>query len=383
MRSAVVPVAFASLCPLLLACAGPATPFGAGDAIVPPRFYPDYQARQDCEGLLTHSPSCRRFLTDQLRATGTGEVRESHVDIEFNPPRQIWHELTDFSVDVLSETPISDPEFHIIYNGKDVTSVFLKHASVSESDDGLSMRYAFRDLQLTAGIQHAISVVFRPNPWAEAVEVEYSEPVCRPEEQWSIRNTRPFAPDPSLLSMIEHLSIEGKINPSLLAGLIAQESGFEPEAVSWAKAIGLTQVTEQADQELQKRFTDWPRNPEVSTMTVPVLKSMIKIGQINPENDWRLNPVYSIQGGIEYLGIVSGYWSRENNKQILVELSLDSPDDLLNVLLASYNSGPARVKHQINTLKSDWLMSDKLKEANKYVRKIRSYCYHFSREGDV
>lgn len=383
MKHTTAPVALISMFPLLMACAGPATPFGAIDEIVPLPFFPEYQARQHCVGVLAESPSCRQLLIHHLRVSEPGEVREPQVDFIFRPPRQIWHQLSDFTIDVLSETPVSDPEFQIFYNVNDVTKVFLSHATVTGSEDRLSMRYAFRDLQLPASSQHEISIVFRPNPWAEAVEVNYSEPICRSDEQWSVRNTRPFDPDPSLLSLIEHLSIEGSTNPSLISGLIAQESGFEPEAVSWAKAIGLTQVTELADQELEKRFKNWPRNPDVSEMSVPLIKSMIKIGHINPDNDWRLNPAYSIQGGIEYLGIVSEYWSRADNRAILATLHLDSPDELLNVLLASYNSGPARVKQQIKNLKADWLMSEQLKEANRYVRKIRSYCYHFSREDNV
>jgi hypothetical protein len=383
LRITVDAQAIALVLPALVACAGPATPFGAIDSILPPQFYSQYGSHELCSGGSSPWNACETYMIDKLRSGDIGEVKEPHVDISLNPPRQVWHDLVDFSVDVQSEAELIAPEIRVFYNQQDVTEIFLKHAVTSISEDQLSIRYTFRDLQLSSSEQSTISIAFRPNPWVAGAQVDYQEPICLANEQWSIRNTHPFAPDRSILAAIEQLSVNGKLNPSLMAGLIAQESGFEPEAVSWAKAIGLTQVTDQADLELLKRFSDWPRNPDVISLPVPVLKSMIRIGQINPHNEWRLNPERSIQGGIEYLGIVSEYWSREDNSELLQENDLLRPQDYLSVLLASYNSGPARVKSQIGTLGSMWLTSDRLKEARNYVRRIRSYCYHFSRAEDV
>ncbi len=365
-------------------CAGPATPFGAVNRLMPPKFYPDYQARHDCDGLLAHTESCRSIRRGQEGIVSEhADIRESHVDIGFQPARQIWHSMSRFKVSVFSERPIEDPEIVVLYNGTDVSESFLKNVEIDIDLGSHEVTYQFRDLQLPSGLNHDIQIGFRPNLYSSFTYAHYSEPVCSADEPWSVRTTAPFAPEEELLTAIEQNSVAREVNPSLVAGLIAQESGFSPVAVSWAKAVGLTQVTTSADHELRKRHPDWPRNPKIEKSSVAVVKSLIKLGTINSENDWRLHPEMSIAGGIEYFKILEDYWAMERNRQVLIEHGLDGEEDLLEVLLASYNSGAARVKNQIVQRQKDWISSDKLKEARKYVRRIRSFCYHFSREEEV
>ena len=93
-----------------------------------------------------------------------------------------------------------------------------------------------------------------------------------------------------------------------------------------------------------------------------------------------MNPRYSLQGGATYISYLKRYWSLPNNEKIVRSLPGDYRRNLSEVILASYNSGAARVKAAIVTKSKDWKKHRKLKEANKYVKKVSSYCYHFSTE---
>ena len=48
------------------------------------------------------------------------------------------------------------------------------------------------------------------------------------------------------------------------------------------------------------------------------------------------------------------------------------------MILASYNSGSARVKNIIQEKGDEWLKDPALQEAFKYVNKVSSFCFHFS-----
>lgn len=178
--------------------------------------------------------------------------------------------------------------------------------------------------------------------------------------------------------MIDTTASKSKYNPSLLAGIVAQESGFDPKAVSWAKALGLTQVTPLAEEEIIKGHTNWPRYPNLNDMSFLKIKTKILTGEITAQKEWRLNPEYSLRGGISYLTYLNEYWSMPDNMKVVKSLPGDEEINLSRVILASYNSGAARVKSIIKKKKVKWLEHESLKEAYKYIHKVSSYCYHFS-----
>ena len=69
---------------------------------------------------------------------------------------------------------------------------------------------------------------------------EYNKPECLMNDISEIKNTNPFTVKKSFLKLVKEESKKANINPNLLTALIAQESGFNPNAVSYAKAVGLT-----------------------------------------------------------------------------------------------------------------------------------------------
>ena len=182
----------------------------------------------------------------------------------------------------------------------------------------------------------------------------------------------------SVRNAVEAISSDEGVNPSLVAGLIAQESAFNPMAVSSAKAIGLTQVTELAGKHVLATYKDYPTYPNLNEYSVPMIKTLIVTGEVNSDNEWRLNPQTSIKGGIHYLKFVENYWLKKNNRLLMLEHYKNENEILDDLILASYNSGPFRVKTALSKKGTNWLQSDKLGEARKYVRKVKSYCYHFA-----
>jgi membrane-bound lytic murein transglycosylase MltF len=144
------------------------------------------------------------------------------------------------------------------------------------------------------------------------------------------------------------------LNPNLLAGLVAQESGFDPEAETWAHAVGLTQITPVAAEEIETVKPNW--------------KNIKK-------KDWRTIPSKSIEGGAIYLQFLNQYWADQDSTQLLID---HNATDMSAVILASYNSGAARVKKNVADTSDKWLDQPNLKEAFRYVGRVSSYCYHFS-----
>jgi membrane-bound lytic murein transglycosylase MltF len=165
------------------------------------------------------------------------------------------------------------------------------------------------------------------------------------------------------------------INPILLASLVAQESSFNPKAVSIARAVGLTQVTPIADHDIRSIDPTLKSYPHSSKLTYLDLKYKIFRGIINEKNDWRLNEEKSLEGGAIYLEWLKGYWTNQKNKEFLSRYLTNIKET--DIILASYNSGATRVRNNIIRLKNNWLQSNQLGEAKKYVYNIKSYCNDF------
>jgi soluble lytic murein transglycosylase-like protein len=191
-----------------------------------------------------------------------------------------------------------------------------------------------------------------------------------------------FDPPMAVLQLINQSAQRKNLNPFFVAALVAQESSFDPRALSRGKALGLTQVTSLGESEIIKRFDSWPRYPGLESIPLPLLKVSIMAGRIHSGNEWRLDPAHSIEGGVEYLSYLSDYWSRPD-KRAQIERKLGPGENAMSeVMLASYNSGAARVSDALERDGSRWLQDEELGEARKYVRRIVSYCDHFEHRED-
>ncbi|MGZ3690736.1 MAG: transglycosylase SLT domain-containing protein [Pseudobdellovibrio sp.] len=291
------------------------------------------------------------------------------------PKRQVLHRQSDF---VLKFNPknqkISDSQVKVVYNGKDVTHTFLKSTDIKQNGEK-SIQYSFNKLHLSPEKHHDIDVYWRSNENDLFSRVSYLPPVCFLKDDFRLISTLPFKPARTVINSINSTAKEQQLNPSLLAGLIAQESGFKSTQVSFAKAVGLTQITSVAEEEIKRLRPEWPSDPRIDELNFFTLHQLIVSNIINQKQDWRLNPAQAIEGGALYLNYLIDYWNLPENKKLLSE----NPNiSLTTVVLASYNSGAVRVKNKIKADGELWLDDSDLKEAFKYVNSVSSYCYHFS-----
>ncbi len=339
-------------------CAGPTTPFGAL------RLFSKDSAETEARGPAS-------FFGKDF------ELEEANPSVHFYPPRQVLHTRTTFAVEIEDPKGVSeDPQIALFYNGFDVTKQFLAQATRTDSDpQKKKVRLATKNLRLVAGRENRIHFLYWPKESKTPVLAQYHGPSCFAfDRSQRLERLTPFRLTKEILKTIDEEAAQKELNPFFLAGLIAQESSFNPLTVSRNKALGLTQITSLGEIEIIDKFADWPRHPEISEMPFPILKLAILNGDINPENEWRLNPERSIRGGAEYLSYLHEYWNRDD-KKLLLETELGERGAALSeVLLASYNSGAARVSQALERKGPNWLEDEELNEARKYVGRVVSWC---------
>jgi hypothetical protein len=326
------------------ACAGPASPFGAVEV---------------------WSGDGKSFVYK------TSEMPAKEYSLF--PKRQVLHRESDFVLKFNVEPENHDSQIKMTYNGKDVTNTFLKATVVEHEKQDI--KYVFKKLNLKPDRKHKIDIYWATETDGVFSRIPYLPPVCFLKDDFELLSTKPFRPGKAILNSINQTAEAQQLNPSLLAGLIAQESGFKTTQVSYAKAVGLTQITPVAEEEIKKLRPDWPSDSRIEDLDLFTIHQLIMNHEINRKLDWRLDPPLAIEGGALYLNYLINYWNNEENKALLA----DYPNiSLTSVVLASYNSGPLRVKNKIKADGNKWLENSELKEAFKYVNSVSSYCYHFS-----
>jgi hypothetical protein len=303
---------------------------------------------------------------------------KSYIEIIFHPQKQVYHDRADFSLEIKSQEVIDDQtKVQVLHNGFDVTESFLQNAHIHRSTDGKSFIYTIKDLRLKTLDPNDIQV--RLKKGAQIVSsTPFKHPDCSLFKKKKLSRKGIYHVPSEYISVIEKMANEHSTNPSFLAGLVAQESGFNPKAVSWAKAIGLTQMTPLAEEQIESEISSWPRHPGINDLSYLTLKYKISAGDISDSSEWRLNPEMSLKGGLAYLNYLENYWNQEANKKLVDELGGDREKAFTEIVLASYNSGAARVKNAVINSNKNWKKQSNLKEALRYIRKVTSYCYHYS-----
>lgn len=299
------------------------------------------------------------------------------VKIDFKPTRQVLHGPKPLVVRIEDPSGIPEnPRFQVRYDGIDVTTTFMEQARKLSMSGEREMFIRIPVVRLSPHVDHRIEVRYF-NAKGKPSSAFYKPPVCRAFDFKQVRHTDAFNPDNSLLSIIESLSEKAEINPALMTALIAQESSFNPRTVSWAKAMGLTQMTPIAEDEVADQIPDydkWPRYKSIGRLPASVIKMMVLSGRINEKNDWTLDKELSIRGGLAYLAFLEKLWSSPSMVARFDDI------ERTKLVLASYNSGRVRVLSALHHYGKNWLKAPELREARLYVNRIFSFCDFFSQD---
>jgi hypothetical protein len=338
----------------LSACAGPATPMGAIWSL--------------------SLPSAENRTLSFLTKTHT-----SLAQIQFSPRRQVLHGARPLRITIDDPSGIPDDfKLSIRFNGYDVTPAVLKQAEVVRRNENRTLELKIPQLRLLPSWDNQIEVSYGHDETYD-VQARYESPSCDAFKNQFVATTESFEIEAEFLRKIARVSKDRGFSPAFSTALIAQESGFNPRAVSRSKAIGLTQVTSLAETEMSKLMPQWPRYPGINELPFPVVKGLVVAGQVNPENEWRLDTEKSIWGGLTFAKYLSGRWKSPENLEKLRAIYGEIPESLhTQLVLASYNSGYSRVLQAVNERGRDWLNSPELRAAKTYVNRIFSFCDHFS-----
>ncbi|NQY99504.1 MAG: transglycosylase SLT domain-containing protein [Bdellovibrionales bacterium] len=336
---------------LNVACAGPSTPFGALESQVGENSESEHFSKSD-----QASKSNEHFLPR----------------LQVSPDRQVLHDHMDVTVAIEDRQGFSkNAKLQVEFNGRPIK---VDSQILIPPDNGRMAYVAYRGLFLRPDRQNEIKFSYKRDSRAKPVEYDLAKPDCSFSGDWPVQSLGPFKISDELRSEIESQAKQQKVNPALLFGLIAQESAFNPNAISWAKAIGLTQVTPIGDRQIAKTYPNWPRSPKVSELPSSLLKILIQSGELS--EDWRLQPKLSIQGGLTLLKEMNSYWYKKEVPVLLSDGEL--PPAVNDLTLASYHSGALRVYEAIQEKGLSYLDHENLGEAKKYVNRVKSYCYHFA-----
>ncbi|WP_034732800.1 lytic transglycosylase domain-containing protein [Bacteriovorax sp. Seq25_V] len=346
---------------LFTSCAGPTNPFGSETISM---FLKSEQDKVDDYKKLSRSPA---------------QEEENKVQITFYPEKQNWHDNHDVYVIIKSSKKQLLPQnLRLFWNHKDITTSFKGIREVI-FEDKLNMIIKIKDIRLLPFQDNDITAYYMDSESGIVSSTEYQKPECLLKEESNIVNTDPFNVKQSFINLVRTESEKANINPNLLIALIAQESGFNPKAVSYAKAIGLTQVTELANKHILDEHRRWKSDSRIKKLPVPIIRALIELGKINEKNEWRLDRKKSVIGGIEYIKYLENYW--KGNITLIERVygtNFNQEQVLTDLILASYNSGPFRIKTRLIKDGRAWKQSKSILEARKYVGKIKSYCNHFA-----
>ena len=359
----IIPLSF-----LIASCAGPTHPWGNHGITLPTQKFSQESLEVNNKGIMSRIPQ-----------------QVSRATIEFYPKKQNLTELSDFTIVIDNKEMIErDFKLQLFYNHYDVTDSWLKHSKVSYNSKYTKAKIEFKGLRLLADHDHEVLVKFQNDIYTAPNYYKFEEPQCDLSSYSPLKGVPPFEVDEQLTKSIEEIAKVNNVNPRFIAGLIAQESAFNPKAVSHAKAIGLTQVTNLAQTHVLEEKNLWPTNTAIKKYSVPIIKTMILTGTINPKNEWRLNERQSIEGGITFLKYLEDYWTMPENRQLIQKHYGEKMNIMNDLILASYNSGAYRVKVALKKYGRSWKKeSEQLNEARKYVKKVKSYCYHFEKEAPL
>lgn len=351
--------------PCIVGCAGPTTPFGAIHSLAPQTQVLDDVLPQT---QIEPEPSAPAAIALRAPASVTPSIRHF-------PSAQVLHDKMDLGVAVRDRMGVhQDSQIQIQFNGYLVTTA---RDLTLPPDDSTRGFYTFKNVRLRDDRENRIITIYKRGDSQMAAREPLPPPHCDWRDNGLVKTVQPFLAEPQLLTALTQFSFASKTNATFLAGVVAQESGFDPQSVSSAKALGLMQITPLADRQIQSLFPNWPRDSRVEQLSASRVRSLVTNGELTATHDWRLDPKLSFQGGVAIFKDMQSFWNRSEAKALLQnEFKGPAPDET-TLLLASYHAGPSRVRRAILDYGDRYLEDDELKTTRRYIQRVKSYCHHF------
>jgi len=199
------------------------------------------------------------------------------------------------------------------------------------------------------------------------------------------------------------------IDPNLLAALLMKESGADSLAVSGAPALGLAQLTPEADADLRAmvaapRFAwmrpevaDWPRDPAVHRrpITRDGIDSLLAARRIDARTEYLFDPLISARASAFWLRLLVNKWTTDEwpggygraARERIAHGARLTQSQLLDLVVVSYNRGYREVYALVARYGAAWRDHlDELgaagAEASDYLERIRRYAVVFAAAAD-
>lgn len=265
------------------------------------------------------------------RQLASGEGVSSRPVISFDPPRQVLH--GPYLLRLVIEDPAGVPEdydLNVRYGGHDVTRGFLMQAKVVREQGSKRLVLEVPSVRLAPRKEHLIEVGYR-SPAGKSVMEKLGSPVCRAFDHAQLRWTEGFNPSEEQKHAIEELSRQLNFNPAFTAALVAGAR---------------------------------ERKGEEKLETEKSLKAALSALQVLSER-WQ-----------DSVGFSKVRWTGNRNGG---EVS-DAEVARTRLMLASYFAGYGRVLAAIDQQGPSWLKVDELKDAQRFVNRVFSYCDYFAKE---
>ena len=190
------------------------------------------------------------------------------------------------------------------------------------------------------------------------------------------------------------------IDPAYVTALILKESGGDSLAVSGAPALGLAQLTANADSDMRLMVTEyhfqwmasevnrWRRTPAVrlSSATASEIDSMLAHGLVNAHNEYLFDPGTSARAAEFWIRLLENKWTTDfwpggygpSARARLNGGKPLTPRQMFDLVTVSYNRGYIEVKVLVDRYGPDWTshlaeLTGGRAEAADYLERVRAY----------
>ena len=190
------------------------------------------------------------------------------------------------------------------------------------------------------------------------------------------------------------------IDPAYVTALILKESGGDSLAVSSAPALGIAQLTANADSDMRLMVTEyhfqwmapevnrWQRAAavRVPSATASAIDSMLARGSVSSTNEYLFDPGTSARAAVFWIRLLENKWTTDfwpggygpSARQRLNGGKPLTQRQMFDLVTVSYNRGYIEVKKLVDEYGSNWTahlseLTGGQAEAADYLERVRAY----------